>query len=408
MPKPPRTRKRNLDIVQMTRPMEYESSKGKWVPHPAYPGGPVTVFKGKQVTVSEGHAISPDGEYHEGGPFYTAKLKGDIPWAYATLEKEGLRCIGPVFTDPGVPPGLKLRDEDTSDLDTYGTTAIAQVAPTNPEAALATATGELLRDGLPSIPGLHLWKQKAELARSVGSEFLNTVFGWAPLINDVDKLASAARDHKLILDQYKRDKGKLVRRRFDFPIERSESETEIPNTYARHWGGRTGMFVDKSQYATLTRREVTTTRRWFSGGFTYGAGSDFDSVTKALGYGSEAEKLLGITITPEVLWELAPWSWAVDWVTNAGDVVSNFSQLASAGLVMRYGYIMEEKSTIVTSSLSKSGLLGQPKLKVPPSRWELTSKVRREANPFGFGVTWDGLSPLQLAISAALGFTHLR
>jgi ABC-type polysaccharide/polyol phosphate export permease len=34
------------------------------------------------------------------------------------------------------------------------------------------------------------------------------------------------------------------------------------------------------------------------------------------------------------------------------------------------------------------------------------TKQRYRANPFGFGITWDGLSPLQLAIAAALGITR--
>jgi len=33
-------------------------------------------------------------------------------------------------------------------------------------------------------------------------------------------------------------------------------------------------------------------------------------------------------------------------------------------------------------------------------------KSRFPANPFGFGVGWEGLSPTQLAITAALGITR--
>jgi hypothetical protein len=34
------------------------------------------------------------------------------------------------------------------------------------------------------------------------------------------------------------------------------------------------------------------------------------------------------------------------------------------------------------------------------------TKVRRKANPFGFGITWAGLSQRQQAIAAALGLTR--
>jgi len=33
------------------------------------------------------------------------------------------------------------------------------------------------------------------------------------------------------------------------------------------------------------------------------------------------------------------------------------------------------------------------------------TKQRVRANPFGFGITWEGLSPFQLSIAAALGIS---
>jgi len=73
---------------------------------------------------------------------------------------------------------------------------------------------------------------------------------------------------------------------------------------------------------------------------------------------------------------------------------------------MKYGYIMEEKTITDTYSMPDTGLIvhGPP----PPTTVVTTVKRRKEANPFGFGVSWDGLSPSQLAISAALGITRLR
>jgi hypothetical protein len=156
----------------------------------------------------------------------------------------------------------------------------------------------------------------------------------------------------------------------------------------------------------MTTTVETVVKRWFEGAFTYAAPSSTKSWQKALGYGSDANYLLGTSLTPDVLWEITPWSWAIDWVTNVGDVISNVNQFALQGLVMRYGYIMEEKTTTITNSLTKGknyNLSGLP----PPSKVITTSKVRRAANPFGFGITWEGLSPTQIAIAAAVGITQL-
>jgi hypothetical protein len=121
-------------------------------------------------------------------------------------------------------------------------------------------------------------------------------------------------------------------------------------------------------------------------------------------------------LTPELLWELAPWSWAVDWFTNTGDVINNISQFAGSGLVLRYGYLMEE--SIVTDIYSleghswKSGLAGRPntlsRVKIPNSVYITHVKQRIRANPYGFGVTWDALSAFQLSILAALGISRDR
>lgn len=152
----------------------------------------------------------------------------------------------------------------------------------------------------------------------------------------------------------------------------------------------------------------TVTRRWFVGSFTYALPSRGDSWRRMIGHGTEADKLFGIALDPDVIWELTPWSWAVDWVSNTGDVIHNATEMALNGLVMRYGYIMEETTSIQTARIVNSRLTPSFLNSVPASKRIATSKVRRPANPFGFGLTWEGLSPSQLAIAAACGITHLR
>jgi hypothetical protein len=116
-----------------------------------------------------------------------------------------------------------------------------------------------------------------------------------------------------------------------------------------------------------------------------------------------ADKLIGLGLTPDVLWNLAPWSWAVDWFTNTGDVILNLTDWASDGLVMVYGYLMEHTIVKDTYTLTFPGIF--PRRNVTPMVFVTETKLRRKANPFGFGVNANDLSDRQLAIITALGLT---
>jgi hypothetical protein len=376
-------------------------------------------LKGIQVTESEGHERGRDGRYHVGGPFSTyrsRKTPGSafynsiIPRNEAFQRYQGdVLCPFPEVDPAFMPKQKDYSKQNWSSLDEQGATAIALVEPTRPTSNLAIALGELKKDGLPSLPGITLWRQRTELARAAGSEYLNYQFGWAPLVNDVLTVGKSARFSALICKQYQRDEGKNVSREFEFPIENTYVRSDTPSAGAIMTdSGSVGKNFRAGVGATLTREEVSSRREWFSGAFTYALPSRTDSFGKMLGYGSEADKLFGITITPDVLWELAPWSWAIDWFSNAGDVIHNVGAFGLAGLVMRYGYMMQETEHRVTNTLDHMNLIGSETRGMPSSEYVTTSKVRRPADPFGFGLTEFDLSPTQIAISAALGLTHLR
>jgi len=80
--------------------------------------------------------------------------------------------------------------------------------------------------------------------------------------------------------------------------------------------------------------------------------------------------------------------------------------MASNGLVLKYGYIMEH--SIVSDSYSFSGPTGFKTSDVHPLVVKLVTetKIRRKATPFGFGLTLGGLSSTQKAIMAALGMSR--
>jgi len=376
---------------------------------------------------SEGHPVNrKTGKRESGGPFYVVH---DSPYFEAghvenviggnnlELEYSGPTLGAFISTSAandkhGTEPSSKPK---VSDAD--GATAIAQCAPTNPTAQLASTLAETVREGIPSLPGIQSWKKRTEALRSVGSEYLNYQFGWAPLHSEVKNVVNAARHHRDVMQNYRHNEGSNVHRRFDFPDEISSDEYTAPPFALNPNEGPTG---NSSWWTSPESRRIvrviSTRRRWFEGCFTYGGPSKTDSFGRALGFGSEADKLYGLTLSPDVLWNLTPWSWAVDWFSNTGDVIHNITNFALAGLVMRYGFMMEETINELHVEYKDGGY----RVESAPETYKNVSegscrrghkwitKARVPANPFGFGISWEGLSPTQLAITAAIGITRFK
>lgn len=381
---------------------------------------------------SQGHPINPNtGKRESGGPFHVThnrcfvnpgRIAGAISQTYPSTS-----CDGTTLPDSfglfSVPIASHFNGSSLSDsipdMDADGATAISQCAPTNPTANLGTSIAETLREGIPSLPGIQSWERRTNFLKSLGSEYLNLEFGWAPLTSEVHSVVNAARHHRDIMQNYKHNEGTNVHRRFDFDDEFRTMSEDAGSRYLTG-AGCPDQFFKGSARCKITFEERV--KKWFVGCFTYGGPSKTDSYGRALSFGKEADQVYGLSLTPSVLWELAPWSWAVDWFSNTGDVVNNVTNFALAGLVMRYGYMMKETSyklyctwddalTTLGEFDSKTGQFVNKHDAYQGGGgsfgYEKVEKSRSPANPFGFGVGWEDLSPTQLAITAAIGITRL-
>lgn len=383
-------------------------------------------YDGQQTIVDEVHDWPPkSGEgYHDvGGPMAITKKIGDIPlskWNHSytdvqsppnvfdlrevTYRKE-LGC--PIETTSGKPVWPTAQGSSDSSLNALGATAISRCRPTSSASELSVALGEAHKDGLPHLVGSQFWRERTLTARNAGSEYLNAEFGWLPLVNDVTKFGNAVINSDRILQQYEADEGKVIRREYSFPQELSETPDVLLSISMSPYGigdtttGGPGPEV----LGQWSKKTTTSKRRWFSGAFVYGVPSVVRDTSSLPDLAAKADKLFGLSLTPDVLWNLTPWSWAIDWFTNIGDVLGTVGDMMSQGLVMKYGYMMEETSVKVTYSLRGYQLGGKP-VHVPDSTLEVITKKRIKASPFGFGVSWDGLSPFQASILAALGFSR--
>lgn len=293
-----------------------------------------------------------------------------------------------------------------------GSGFIRQTIPTRHLAGLTAFIGEL-REGLPRLVGAAFAKQAS--LKSLGGEHLNVQFGIKPLIGDIQKFARAVKKGNALLRQLERDAGRVVRRRRRGPVEVESHDrgTFDMNAFIPPFADTgydvTNQFLLSPRQVKVKMLDRIEHQTWFSAGYSYAfphLNGDNSYFRKMEGYERRADILLGTRLTPDVVWQLTPWSWLIDWFGNLGTVLSNAEAFANDSLVLRYGYVMHEihATRILTS---------EP---VPVNTWngrsapiletyESVSKRRIRASPYGFGLDVESLSPSQWAILGALGMT---
>lgn len=292
----------------------------------------------------------------------------------------------------------------------WGTRAVNATMPTQPVASLSQMVTELYREGLPAIAGGSFLKDRVFDLRKLGGEYLNVEFGWKPLVNDLVKLLHAVVDAEKHWKQYARDNGRLVRRNYTFPRE-SPSTTystgteyllNVPNS--SQWidlfePGNIGPFPFSKE--TSSQETIR-----FSGAYTYYLPGDSSFGEKLAGWASQANHLLGIRLTPDVLWNLAPWSWLADWVWNIGDNLEVATAMAHDGLLLKYGYIMRETNSRVIYTTFNVKDYDSHSTGPIVEAYVSTEKLRVRADPYGFALQPGAFSDRQWAILAALGMSR--
>lgn len=388
----------------------------------------VTEYLAGHLKTSTGHQVSRLGEPGQdiGGDFEVRKRNY---WEYSSLGTDPLHFSAhheygnPYYADPMadgithhyfVPrasradvteesflfPWEEFDGSSAFELDALGTTGISRIIPTNPVAGAAAFLGEL-REGLPKL-GIESWQDRAHRARSAGSDYLNVEFGWKPLVSDIQKFAYVAKNADRIAAKYERESGKLLRRQYKWPDEQT-------SYFGEYTGAYPVPLLDQGLFRPdhIGRMRIygnIRNRRWLKATFTYylpPVGTRARDI-------AIANKLLGIRLTPDVVWQLTPWSWAADWVTNFGDITKNVSAFMSDGLVMPYAYVMEEKSLRVEYTLDQVGFKSYPGYAHMSQTFEQILKVRRRATPFGFGFDLGSLTNRQVAILTALGMSRRK
>lgn len=305
------------------------------------------------------------------------------------------------------PSVSRTASHEAADL---GQRAVLLAAPTSPQASLAVTIGETMNDGLPALVGSGFSKSETfkDFTRNSAGEYLNVQFGILPLVNDLKKLAKSLQGAHKTLAQLRRDNGRVIRRRIAFPPEVTSRESYFSTYNGPYVGSYLDNYFLAAPMEPVHKLERTERSVWFSGAVSYAMPTDDNLWSKLERYDTMANVLLGSRLTPETLWELAPWSWLADWKLGIGQMLASATRYSEDGLVLRYGYLMIKtiRTTsymVNTSHLREGGTIPACSLNL---RSEVKERIR--ATPFGFGLDSASFTSRQKSILAALGMSRLR
>jgi len=251
--------------------------------------------------------------------------------------------------------------------------------------------------------GIATLKETLMNYQGLGSSYLNVEFGWLPFISDFTKLLLAVDNASQIAHQMARDSGRIVRRSTSLPVTLEQTADSFEASFQ---GVGANSFIHSSLKERASGELYTSSRKtehiYFKGAYSYYLNAGTDALSRLDRYSRYANRILGSDLTPEVLWQLTPWSWLIDWVADVGTVVSNIEALRADSLVIRYGYLMRHvvaENTVTVSGLKYKGLSPGP----VTLTFKTEGKERVRATPYGFGVDPSLWTPQRWAILTALG-----
>lgn len=333
-------------------------------------GGPMSM---REYAVAFSDASARSGYYISGYP------RGE---EYNCLR----RCA--TYGSSGLPPD---NFEDCEDL---GPTAWNKFRPAKPKVSLGQFLAEL-RD----FP--KLFQVKLRKFKDLGSGYLNAQFGWRPFLSDIRRSVQTFKRLDDHLARLKKNNGKWLKRGGTLFETNESNKTAIsapvylaPRNYT---------------YDHIGVRTVTTySRAWFKGSFRYHIPGLQEN---EWGSFRSFRRLYGLELTPSLVYELTPWSWLFDWVSNTGDVIENLQAVQFDNMAAQRAYVMlktETKSEVEVSFRARFTLDGNQSYTSHCSRSNEShiTKCRAEASPFGFNMNWDDFNPFQLSILTALGIQY--
>lgn len=323
--------------------------------------------------------------------------------------------------------GYLLPRPSVDELEDYGKRAISIVAPGRPQVDMFRVIGELLV-GIPQLPGKALLT-KGDFASS-GDEWLNMLFGVMPTYKDAIDVGNVLKHITALLFQYRRDAGRIVRRKMEFPVISNSAiftKDQIDANSGAIVAGGANYGFHRTPYigglgdssSNRVRRDLPTTSEIFmrevrtvkfSGAFTYYIPTTPEFAGKVGRYLKELDRVIGLSPNSVNVYELTPWSWLFDWFVDLRSQL-DLAQLAfDDNLVINYGYAMEHTNRSVVCKTELAGAAPVGGVSFASTYLGFERKRRIRANPYGFvGQTGSqGWNPFRWSILAALGISRSR
>ena len=292
----------------------------------------------------------------------------------------------------------------------YGAEAWNKFAPSKPTADLGVFLAELRE--LPrmlkttSDAFRKSWLAKGgqssrKATRKAADNWLNYQFGWLPFINDLQKLYDTTKNIDKQLRFLRKNNGKWLHRGGDV-LNRESSEVVLEDDqYTGH-----NPQLDTTFYNSYTKtgsKRVTkhiTEHVWFEAAMKF----YIPDINSPVGKLKALSNIYGLRHAPSIVWNVIPWSWLVDWCSNAGDIIDNLSLAAQNNLVAKYAYLMGTRRETQEFHSTAEYKLGTHSISGEVIG---SHKERSEASPFGFGLSSDDFTGRQFSILTALGLTRM-
>ena len=238
-----------------------------------------------------------------------------------------------------------------------------------------------------------------KVPKDVSDAYLMYEFGWKPMLKDLSDALTKTSEIEDALRQLLRDNDRPIRR--GGTVSKDFSDESVTTK---------GYFSTPSLPSYLYKETETQTVETlykkhykFSGRFRYHIplGNALPDIRKRRE--QLARMIYGAELTPSLLWELQPWTWLADWFTSLGAIISNLSDDRD-NLVADYAYLTCHTVGLVRKTVS--GTLSEWGPYTATEDLVTEVKERYAASPYGFGIAWNGFSPRQYAILAALGMSR--
>lgn len=328
----------------------------------------------------------------------------------------------------------------TSALRTTGQGLYLNALPNKDQADLAVAIGEVILAPVQAakLPGLAVLKAAERHGRSVrrldnrqaiirklngerhhrlrnlsrdsataaADDYLAYIFGVRPTIGSLDRLGESLSKSRRLAETVSRDGSKRIRRRRALPQKKRIESSVENNVWFLHksTGNNFGILGTRQSFKESTQDT------WYSASYRMPVSDVDDWLEKCSDLFHTYDRLTGLGVDVEVIWDLIPFSFMVDWFANTGDFLKNRQVVSDYNIVCEYGYVMCHTRT--TETVMGSGSFLQYPGGVNPSSkvslsWESLTEVkqRQRCDSFGFQTDFAKLNSFQWGALTALGLS---